>query len=103
MAKIPHEALHRIFREDPGLFTRTLRRVLTVDFPEIERVSVLDTELTTTTVLERRVDTILKAETTAGSHLLVIEPLQRSFAALEPARSRYRKSVPTARHRARHA
>jgi hypothetical protein len=74
MAKIPHEALHRIFREDPGLFTRTLRRVLAVDFPEIESVSVLDAELTTTSALERRVDTILKAETAAGSHLLVIEP-----------------------------
>ncbi|WP_030161633.1 hypothetical protein [Glycomyces sp. NRRL B-16210] len=74
MAKIPHEALHRIFRDDPSLFTRTLRRVLSADFPEIEEVSVIDTDLTTTGAIERRVDTILKAETAEGSRLLVIEP-----------------------------
>lgn len=74
MAKIPHEALHRIFRDEPGLFTRTLRRVLAVDFPEVEEVDVLDTDLTTIEALERRVDTVLKAETAAGGRMLVIEP-----------------------------
>ncbi|SDD55095.1 hypothetical protein [Glycomyces harbinensis] len=74
MAKIPHEAMHRIFRDDPGLFTRTLRRVLAADFPEIEEVSVIDTDLTTTEAIERRADTVLKAKTAAGNVLLVIEP-----------------------------
>jgi hypothetical protein len=56
------------------LFTRTLRRVLAEDFPEVESVSVIDTDLTTTEAIERRADTVLKAETAAGSRLLVIEP-----------------------------
>ncbi|MCH7229645.1 hypothetical protein L0U85_02030 [Glycomyces sp. L485] len=73
MAKIPHEALHRIFRDSPALFTGTLRRVFETDFPDIVEVSVIDTDLTETEALERRADTILKAETSQGAHLLVIE------------------------------
>ncbi|WP_100445292.1 hypothetical protein [Glycomyces xiaoerkulensis] len=74
MAKIPHEALHHIFREDAGLFTRTLRRVIAENFPEVEAVGLVNGDLTEIDALERRVDTILRAETAEGPRLLVIEP-----------------------------
>lgn len=73
MAKVPHEALHRIFRESPTLFTDAIQRVFETDFPEIVEVSVIDADLTEHEVIERRVDTVLRAETSDGPQLLVIE------------------------------
>lgn len=73
MAKIPHGALHRVFRDDPNLFTRTLKRVFDVDFPEVLEASEVNCDLTATEAVERRAGTILKAETAEGGRLLVIE------------------------------
>ncbi len=56
-----HEALHRIFQKEPGLLTKALQRAaMNVDLTEIEPV-------------ERRVDTLLRAETDEGTYLLVVE------------------------------
>ncbi|WP_446047592.1 hypothetical protein [Streptomyces olivaceus] len=45
MVSSPHEALHRIFRVDPGLFARLLPRA-GIDFPEHTVIEPLDTDLT---------------------------------------------------------
>jgi hypothetical protein len=73
MPKLPHEAHHRIFRESPSLFTDTLRRVFNADFPEIVEAEEIDTDLSATKPLGRWADTVLKAETSEGPQLLVVE------------------------------
>jgi hypothetical protein len=84
MVKLPHEALHRVFRESPNLFTATIHRVFEVDFPEIVESEVIDTDLTETRPMERRPDTVLKAQTSAGPQLLVVEAQNRE----EPSKIR---------------
>ncbi|MEU5718281.1 hypothetical protein AB0G71_21300 [Streptomyces sp. NPDC020403] len=73
MVSSPHEAMHRIFQEYPGLFSR-LSEVLGVDFPESTSATIEPTDLTETRPLERRVDTLLRIETKDdGPFLLAIE------------------------------
>ncbi|WP_069171158.1 hypothetical protein [Streptomyces griseus] len=73
MVNSSHEAMHRIFQEDPGIFTRTFR-TLGIPFPETVAVSVLTTDLTETQPLERRLDTLLRVETADGRpYLLAVE------------------------------
>ncbi|MFJ9730117.1 hypothetical protein ACIRU2_01940 [Streptomyces sp. NPDC101169] len=68
-----HEALHRIFQKDPTLLTRALQRVLHVPFPEPRQIAALNVDLTEIEPIERRVDTLLRAETDEGTYLFVIE------------------------------
>ncbi|MFH0175345.1 hypothetical protein OHU34_20735 [Streptomyces sp. NBC_00080] len=68
-----HEALHRIFQKDPALLTRALQEVLHVPFPEPREFAAMNVDLTEIEPIERRVDTLLKAETDEGSYLLVVE------------------------------
>ncbi|GEJ98111.1 hypothetical protein [Streptomyces sp. 1-11] len=68
-----HEALHRIFQKDPALLTRALQRVLHVPFPEPRQIAALNVDLTEIEPVERRVDTLLRAETDEGTYLFVIE------------------------------
>jgi hypothetical protein len=73
MVKPPHEAMHRIFQHDPGLFSR-VSRFLGVDVPRPVRATPLPTDLTETSPVERRVDTVLRFETAdQGDFLLAIE------------------------------
>ncbi|MGA5809509.1 hypothetical protein ACPC39_25540 [Streptomyces cellulosae] len=73
MVSPPHEAMHRIFQHDPGLFSR-VSRYLGVDIPRPTKAAVLPTDLTETRPVERRVDTLLRFETEAeGPFLLAIE------------------------------
>lgn len=73
MVSSSHEAMHRLFQEDPGAFARTFR-TLDLPFPEPVAVSLMPTDLTEIKPLERRVDTLLKIDTASGeSHLLVVE------------------------------
>lgn len=73
MVSSPHEAMHRIFQEYPGLFSR-VSEVLGVDLPQPISATVLPTDLTEAKPVERRVDTLLRIETeTDGSFLLAIE------------------------------
>jgi hypothetical protein len=73
MVKTPHEAMHRIFQHDPGLFSR-VSRFLGVDIPAPVRATALPTDLTETGPVERRVDTLLRFETAEqGAFLLAVE------------------------------
>jgi hypothetical protein len=72
-----HEALHRIFQRDEALFARAVARVFNVTLPAPVDVTVLGTDLTETEPIERRPDSVLKAEflveETAGKYILIIE------------------------------
>ncbi|MCH5671564.1 hypothetical protein [Streptomyces gilvus] len=68
-----HEALHRIFQKDPTLLTKALQKVLHVPFPEPREIAALNVDLTEIEPVERRVDTLLRAETDEGTYLLVVE------------------------------
>ncbi|MGW1002517.1 hypothetical protein [Streptomyces sp. NPDC002520] len=68
-----HEALHRIFQKDPELLTKALQRVLDVPFPKPREIAALNVDLTEVEPVERRVDTLLRAETDEGTYLLVVE------------------------------
>ncbi|MEV1066836.1 hypothetical protein [Streptomyces sp. NPDC050263] len=77
MVSSPHEAMHRIFRDDPGLFARVLPRA-GIPFPEPTEIRALDTDLTEIKPLERRVDTLLRVDTAdGGSFLLAVEAQSR--------------------------
>jgi hypothetical protein len=77
MVKLPHEALHHVFRESPNLFAETVRRIFDANFPEIIEAEVIDTDLTEIEPIERRPDTVIKAETSDGPQLLVVEAQNR--------------------------
>ncbi|WP_406137251.1 hypothetical protein [Streptomyces sp. NBC_01089] len=73
MVNSSHEAMHRIFQEDPGIFTRTFG-ALGIPFPDAVAVSQLPTDLTETKPLERRLDTLLRVDTAGGGgYLLAVE------------------------------
>ena len=73
MVSSSHEAMHRIFQEDPGIFARTFR-TLGLPFPDPVAVSLPPTDLTEIRPLERRVDSLLQIDTALGtSYLLAIE------------------------------
>ncbi|KAF4410455.1 MULTISPECIES: hypothetical protein [Streptomyces] len=73
MVSSPHEAMHRIFQEYPGLFSG-LSEVLGVTFPAPSAVAVLPTDLTEARPVERRVDTLLRFDgPDGGSFLLAVE------------------------------
>ncbi|GHJ35970.1 hypothetical protein [Streptomyces sp. TS71-3] len=61
MVSPPHEAMHRIFQHDPGLFSR-VSRLLGIAVPSPAKVTVMPTDLTETSPVERRVDTLLRLE-----------------------------------------
>ncbi|MFB7459837.1 MULTISPECIES: hypothetical protein [unclassified Streptomyces] len=73
MVSSPHEGLHQICQKDPAGFTRTLQRVLHIPIPEPRDFAVLNADLTEIEPVERRVDTLLRAETDEGTYLLVVE------------------------------
>ncbi|MFE0251394.1 hypothetical protein [Streptomyces sp. NPDC059010] len=73
MVSSPHEGLHQLCQKDPAGFTRTLQRVLRIPIPEPREFAVLNADLTEIEPVERRVDTLLQAETDEGTYLLVVE------------------------------
>ncbi|MFF9013323.1 hypothetical protein ACF09C_10210 [Streptomyces sp. NPDC014870] len=73
MVSPPHEAMHRIFQHDPGLFSR-LSGLLGIRLDTPIKAVILPTDLTETTPVERRVDTLLRLDSaTKGSLVLAIE------------------------------
>jgi hypothetical protein len=72
-----HEALHRIFHEDPGLFARAMAKILGHQVTVPDKITVLNCDLTETKPAERRLDSVLLAEilaeTGTGRYILVIE------------------------------
>ena len=77
MVSSSHEAMHRIFQKDPALLTRALQEVLGVTFPEPREFAGMNIDLTEIEPIERRVDTLLRAETDSGDYLLVVESQRR--------------------------
>lgn len=73
MVKPPHEALHRIFREDPHLLGRTFEHLFGGGPPAPESVSVLNSDLAEIRVMERRADSVLWLEYPGEAHILIIE------------------------------
>lgn len=67
-----HEAMHRIFQHDPGVFARAFHE-LKLPFATPERVELLPTDLTEIRPVERRVDTLLRITTEEGPFLLIVE------------------------------
>lgn len=77
MPNPPHEMLHHIFREDSQLFSRVLE-FEEVSFPEPHEIRVGNIDSTETRkVLERRIDTVLEAQTKDGPFLIAIEAQNR--------------------------
>ncbi|MEU6278862.1 hypothetical protein [Streptomyces sp. NPDC047028] len=73
MVTSSHEAMHRIFQDYPGLFSR-VSEALSIPFPQATGVSVLPNDVTETKPVDRRIDTLLKVETEHhGPFLLAIE------------------------------
>ncbi|MCX4905671.1 hypothetical protein [Streptomyces sp. NBC_00878] len=76
MVSPPHEAMHRIFQDYPGLFTG-VSQVLGLTFAPPASVTVMPTDLTEARPVERRVDTLLRFDsdgsTGEDSFLLAIE------------------------------
>lgn len=70
MVSSPHEAHHRIFQKNPGLFASAFR-TLGIPFPEPVAVSLMDTDLTEIRPLERHVDTLLRIDLAGGDCLLL--------------------------------
>ncbi|MFJ9704083.1 hypothetical protein [Streptomyces sp. NPDC101234] len=68
-----HEAMHRIFQKEPTLLTNALQKVLGVEFPEPREFVALNVDVTEIEPVERRVDTLLRAETEEGAYLFVVE------------------------------
>jgi hypothetical protein len=70
MVSSPHEAMHRIFQQYPGLFSG-VSEVLGIDFPPPTSVTVLPNDLTEASPVERRVDTLLRLDAEDGEPLLL--------------------------------
>ena len=70
MVSSPHEAMHRIFQQYPGLFSG-VSEVLGIDLPTPASVTVLPNDLTETSPVERRVDTLLRLDPEDGEPLLL--------------------------------
>ncbi|MFE0347279.1 RpnC/YadD family protein [Streptomyces griseoluteus] len=73
MVSSPHEAMHRIFQHDTRLFSR-VSKALGFDLPTPDSITILPTDLTESSPVERRVDTLLRLDSAAhGVFLLAIE------------------------------
>jgi hypothetical protein len=70
-----HEARHRVFRYDPGLYSRAIERALGIKLAAPPELSELNVDLTETRPIERRADTMLRAEFPAGDAgpILIVE------------------------------
>ena len=77
MVTARHEAMHRIFQEDPGVFARAFK-ALDIPFPAPTGAVVLSPDVTEIQPLERRIDSLIRFETADdGSYLVVIEAQSR--------------------------
>ncbi|WP_335984138.1 hypothetical protein [Streptomyces sp. CA2R106] len=80
MVTSSHEAMHRIFQEDAGIFARTFDR-LGLPLAEPVAVSLLSPDATELMPVERRIDTLLQIDSADGeSYLLAIESQRRKDA-----------------------
>jgi hypothetical protein len=71
-----HEAMHRIFEEDPALFARAFARIGR-PFAEPVKATPLPTDVTEIRPLERRVDSLLQIDSADGGYVLAVEAQSR--------------------------
>jgi hypothetical protein len=98
MVSSSHEAMHRIFQDHPGLFSR-VSEVLGIDFAPPTSVTVLPTDLTEARPLERRVDTLLRLETEDDEPLLLAVEAQGNKDPDKPASWAYYASYLLTKYR----
>ncbi|MFJ2295838.1 hypothetical protein ACIOG7_29780 [Streptomyces sp. NPDC087894] len=84
MVSSPHEAMHRIFQEHPGLFSG-VSEVLGITISPPVSVTVMPTDLTENRPLERRVDTLLRLDTENDEPFLLAIEAQGKKDADKPA------------------
>lgn len=84
MVSSPHEAMHRIFQQYPDLFSG-VSEVLGIDFPRPTAITVLPNDLTETSPVERRVDTLLRLDPEDGEPLLLAVEAQSGKSPDKPA------------------
>ncbi|MER7505859.1 hypothetical protein AB0L05_20020 [Nonomuraea pusilla] len=72
MVSPQHEALHRVFRDNPELYGRAFK-MLDIPFPTPREVAVVDTDMTEIAPIERRADTVMMFTSTLGRHVVVSE------------------------------
>ncbi|SDM69381.1 hypothetical protein SAMN04487981_102283 [Streptomyces sp. cf386] len=84
MVSSSHEAMHRIFQDHPGLFSG-VSKVLGIDFAPPTSVTVLPNDLTETSPVERRVDTLVRLDTEGDEPLLLAIEAQSNKAPDKPA------------------
>jgi hypothetical protein len=75
MVSSQHEVMHQIFRNHPGAVGRAFQ-TLGFDFPDTVTTSVLGTDLTEYSPIERRADTVVRIDTKDGNSLLVVVEAQ---------------------------
>lgn len=98
MVTSSHEAMHRIFQDYPGLFSR-VSEVMGIGFAPPTSVTVLPTDLTETSPVERRVDTLLRLETEGEEPLLLAIESQSGKNPAKPAAWAYYTSFLLAKYR----
>ncbi|MEU3598162.1 hypothetical protein ABZ714_05420 [Streptomyces sp. NPDC006798] len=76
MVTSSHEAAHRIFQDRPELLSPVFR-VLGVPLPEKTSIEVLTGDVTEIRPLERRVDSLLRVESSDGEQFLLAVEAQR--------------------------
>lgn len=72
MVTARHEAMHRIFQEDPGVFARAFK-ALDIPFPTPIAASVLSPDATEHKPIERRIDSVIRFETEGAPYMVAVE------------------------------
>ncbi|HEY8981374.1 MAG TPA: hypothetical protein VIU15_17515 [Streptomyces sp.] len=80
----PHEAMHRIFQEDPGIFARAARAI-GIPVADVVSSTELSVDASENFVLERRIDTLLCLETVDTEKFLLVVEAQRKKDRGKPA------------------
>jgi hypothetical protein len=75
MVSLTRDGAHRVFRKDPALVTRALRRVLDIPLPEARELVLLEPNLGEGWAGETYADMLLRLETDEGAYLLLFDSL----------------------------
>lgn len=96
MVSSPHEAMHRIFQHDLERFGR-VSRILGLGLPTPVKITVLPTDLTETSPVERRVDTLFRLDNPDEARAdLALAALSAITHAADPGIGAILKSLSTA-------
>ncbi|WP_109529013.1 MULTISPECIES: hypothetical protein [Nocardia] len=77
MISSSHEAMHGIFTHNPAAFAHAFH-ILDLPFPDPIAVQQVSVDLTETSPVERRADTVLRITTEHDTFLLVVEAQSRT-------------------------